>query len=982
MTITEQILNLLEMNESIPALVLNQFADVVAKNDVWSKYFNNAETGKSFYNIFDKNTSLLIKSSLIDSKTFQKVKTREIQYLSSGKIKNFQLVISPFKIQNNLYFYFLIYDESHTNNFIVYPTIDDFSYYKKYEYIFNLLKTEDRENQIINNLKYYVEIEKEPIALKDFSNFLLMNQSFRTFMLPEENKQDISLNVRIKTSELLLIIYSLEKEIFGSQNIFVIENTFPNKINIAESSKILIFPFIRKNETLIIGKLDLQAKFGQPTNVESPKIEEQQIKSDVPTIIYDANNFDILDVNKQCAEIYGYDIDELKKMNLIELFPPEDMQKLLSPEIDAEKIEYTQIKKDGNKIKILAKRENTIWQNRNAYLEIIEIADENEKIISEEKIDIEIIPQIENAEIEPVEISNGITENNIEVINTVEENSESVKVEELVEEEILENKIDNEKLTEIPNGISSEQNIISDEIKSEEKIPDAKPNFYQKEIAKDNKEISPFLSFLFHELLTPVNVILGFVQEIIDSIDNLSEEQEESAKIIKENQQILLQTMNSAVQYAKLEENLLPIKVEEFNFKNHILDIEESVSRLAEKQNVKLNFTQSFDKLILQNDRQKLLAAISYFLKLVINLTETKEVFVKLHSTEDNLIISVKDKLSEISENLLNNILELYNSPKSSINNNLGLSSITLRLSQKLNDVIFAKVTNLISENINTASLVIPINIDKHKVVSEQTDFTNPVSTINELTESEKEIPADNLENKIDEIVESEIDEKNIIENDEMIFDEDDLEEFSDEILHEEISEIKLEDSEIVLENEENNSANSEMKYEETKIIFEEPKIPNEIDEIIIEDFSEDEVLEKETEIVKEEKTIKKFNISEISCLFIDDSIDAQLLFKSQMHDLKQLSMTSNLIDALPLLEKFNFDIILVDINLNHKFNGFDALKIIRQFSDYKTTPIAALTAYPFEGDREKFLMFGFTDYFVKPLLRENLLKSFEEILS
>ncbi len=173
------------------------------------------------------------------------------------------------------------------------------------------------------------------------------------------------------------------------------------------------------------------------------------------------------------------------------------------------------------------------------------------------------------------------------------------------------------------------------------------------------------------------------------------------------------------------------------------------------------------------------------------------------------------------------------------------------------------------------------------------------------------------------------------------------------------------------------------MKYEETKIIFEGPEIINEIDERIIEDFSEEEILEKESNVVIEEQTIiSKFNISEVSCLFIDDSIDSQLLFKSQLYDLKHLSMASNLIEALPLLEKFTFDIILVDINLNHKFNGFDALKIIRQFNDYKTTPIAALTAYPFEGDREKFLMFGFTDYFVKPLLRDKLLKSFEEILS
>jgi CheY-like chemotaxis protein len=67
---------------------------------------------------------------------------------------------------------------------------------------------------------------------------------------------------------------------------------------------------------------------------------------------------------------------------------------------------------------------------------------------------------------------------------------------------------------------------------------------------------------------------------------------------------------------------------------------------------------------------------------------------------------------------------------------------------------------------------------------------------------------------------------------------------------------------------------------------------------------------------------------------------------------------------------------------LNDKYNGLDALKIIRQFNNYKDTPIFAVTAFPFEKDREKFLSFGFTDYFVKPLLKEHLIDSLAKILS
>ncbi len=154
-----------------------------------------------------------------------------------------------------------------------------------------------------------------------------------------------------------------------------------------------------------------------------------------------------------------------------------------------------------------------------------------------------------------------------------------------------------------------------------------------------------------------------------------------------------------------------------------------------------------------------------------------------------------------------------------------------------------------------------------------------------------------------------------------------------------------------------------------------------EVDEKIVEDIQDEE------EIVTEEiATVHEFNgkasyISGISCLFIDDNLDTQLLFKSQMKDFKLLKVCSNLTQALPLLSKYNFDLVIVDVNLNDTYNGLDALKIIRQFSNYASTPIIAVTAYSFDGDREKFINFGFTDYFVKPLLREHLLKSLEVII-
>jgi hypothetical protein len=139
----------------------------------------------------------------------------------------------------------------------------------------------------------------------------------------------------------------------------------------------------------------------------------------------------------------------------------------------------------------------------------------------------------------------------------------------------------------------------------------------------------------------------------------------------------------------------------------------------------------------------------------------------------------------------------------------------------------------------------------------------------------------------------------------------------------------------------------------ESDVIHEiEQDIPNgEVDEKIVEDIEDEEeivteeiatVEESEKQIAPQEiisqvdEDVEPSNLAELSCLFIDDSVDAQLLFKSQMNGFKQLKISPNLSEALPLLNKYNFDLIIVDIHLNDKYNGLDALKIIRQFKNYK----------------------------------------------
>ena len=123
-----------------------------------------------------------------------------------------------------------------------------------------------------------------------------------------------------------------------------------------------------------------------------------------------------------------------------------------------------------------------------------------------------------------------------------------------------------------------------------------------------------------------------------------------------------------------------------------------------------------------------------------------------------------------------------------------------------------------------------------------------------------------------------------------------------------------------------------------------------------------------------------KINLSQLNCLYIEDQVDSQILFKVQMKELNDIKFAVSFEEALPLLDSHNFDFIVMDINLQGEYNGLDALKIIHKMPGYESIPIIAVTAYVLPGDKEKFIAAGFNDFISKPIFREKMIDSLEKI--
>ncbi len=114
-----------------------------------------------------------------------------------------------------------------------------------------------------------------------------------------------------------------------------------------------------------------------------------------------------------------------------------------------------------------------------------------------------------------------------------------------------------------------------------------------------------------------------------------------------------------------------------------------------------------------------------------------------------------------------------------------------------------------------------------------------------------------------------------------------------------------------------------------------------------------------------------------LKILLVEDNEDNQLLFKSFLKKTNhQVILAENGQGAVNIYKNEDFDLVLMDIQMPI-LDGYEATKTIRQWEEEmqrESTPIIALTAHAFEGDREKCLKAGCDDYLSKPIKKQTLL--------
>lgn len=106
-----------------------------------------------------------------------------------------------------------------------------------------------------------------------------------------------------------------------------------------------------------------------------------------------------------------------------------------------------------------------------------------------------------------------------------------------------------------------------------------------------------------------------------------------------------------------------------------------------------------------------------------------------------------------------------------------------------------------------------------------------------------------------------------------------------------------------------------------------------------------------------------------------DEAISSLLLVKALSSNFKAEAVsTSN--ECLRICAKQSYDFILMDINLGKdSLDGIALLKALKRISNCKNTRFIAITANALPGDKDKYINVGFTHYFSKPLIFDQIIE-------
>lgn len=248
----------------------------------------------------------------------------------------------------------------------------------------------------------------------------------------------------------------------------------------------------------------------------------------------------------------------------------------------------------------------------------------------------------------------------------------------LYTEEMIISPIKNEK-NEIISFVAVKKDV-TERIKAEEELKLARMKAEESDRIKSN-----FLSMMSHEVRTPLNVILGFIDIIKASIKEEDfPEKEHIFSVIQRNSKRLITLINDIIDISRIESNEMKL---EFGIHNAQLLLMKATSEFemeARAKGLRIIDNYNLDEVYIRVDEVRFQQIMANLLSNAIKFTSRGEITVSAKLADNRLYIFVKDTGIGIPKEFLPHLFEFFRQAEEGYNRNFEGAGLGLAITKKL----------------------------------------------------------------------------------------------------------------------------------------------------------------------------------------------------------------------------------------------------------------------------------------------------------
>ena len=260
------------------------------------------------------------------------------------------------------------------------------------------------------------------------------------------------------------------------------------------------------------------------------------------------------------------------------------------------------------------------------------------------------------------------------------------------------------------------------------------------QIKKVNKSKLEFFTNISHEFRTPLTLILGSTQQILEEYSR-SNKLFKKLKVVENNSNHLLKLINRLMDFRKYENELMKLEASEGNIVKFLKEIFLSFSEYAKEEKYEYNFLSSSDDIRLFYDRDKLERMFFNLISNAFKYTLPKgEINIEIKEEKNKVVIMVSDTGFGIPDEYKNKIFDrFFEISKRQLNNNK-VSGTGIGLAIVKNIIQMHKGTIKVIDNNNSNGSVFIVELLKGKTHLKNKEIVDNLKFSEDISTYEKQL--------------------------------------------------------------------------------------------------------------------------------------------------------------------------------------------------------------------------------------------------